>query len=68
VFDLVYVLTGGGPGTATEPVALYTFASLLQHLRFGYGSAVAVVVFAVAFALALLYVRLLGGADAETQR
>ena len=68
VFDLVYVLTGGGPGTATEPVALYTFASLLQHLRFGYGSAVAVVVFAVAFALALLYVRLLGGADAEAHR
>jgi ABC-type sugar transport system permease subunit len=39
VFDLVYVLTGGGPGTATEPVGLYTFSVLLQHLRFGYGSA-----------------------------
>ena len=46
VFDLVYVLTGGGPGTATEPVALYTFAALLHHLRFGYGSALSVVVFA----------------------
>ena len=38
VFDLVYVMTGGGPGTATEPIALYTFATLLQNLRFGFGS------------------------------
>jgi ABC-type sugar transport system permease subunit len=36
------VLTGGGPGTSTEPVALYTFNALLQNLRFGYGSALSV--------------------------
>ena len=68
VFDLVYVLTGGGPGTATEPVVLYTFASLLQHLRFGYGSAVSMVVFAIALVLALAYVRLLGGPAEEARR
>jgi ABC-type sugar transport system permease subunit len=62
VFDLVYVLTGGGPGTATEPIALYTFSALLQQLRFGYGSALSVIVFVVTFILALLYVRLLGAA------
>ena len=45
VFDLVYVMTGGGPGTATEPIALYTFTTLLQNLRFGYGSALSVIVF-----------------------
>lgn len=60
VFDLVYVLTGGGPGTATEPVALYTFNTLLQNLRFGYGSAMSVVIFMVTFGIALLYIRLLG--------
>ena len=27
VFDVVYVMTGGGPGTATEPIALYTFVT-----------------------------------------
>jgi ABC-type sugar transport system permease subunit len=59
VFDLIYVLTGGGPGAATEPISLYTFNALLQNLRFGYGSALSVIVFAVVFALALLYVRLL---------
>ena len=60
VFDLIYVLTGGGPGTATEPVALYTFNVLLQNLRFGYGSALSVLVFLITFAVAMIYVLALG--------
>jgi ABC-type sugar transport system permease subunit len=60
VFDLVYVLTGGGPGTSTEPIALYTFNTLLQDLEFGYGAALSVVVFLVTFGLALLYIKWLG--------
>jgi ABC-type sugar transport system permease subunit len=66
VFDLVYVLTGGGPGTATEVVSLYAFTTLFQDLRFGYGSALSVIAFALTFALALLYIRLLSpAAEAE---
>jgi ABC-type sugar transport system permease subunit len=66
VFDLIYVLTGGGPGTSTEPVALYTFNTLLQNLQFGYGAALSVMVFVVTFALALIYIRVLGaGHDGE---
>jgi ABC-type sugar transport system permease subunit len=61
VFDLVYVMTGGGPGTATEPIALYTFATLLQNLEFGLGAALSMVVFALAFAAALAAIRLFGG-------
>jgi ABC-type sugar transport system permease subunit len=60
VFDLLYALTGGGPGTATEPIALYTHTIILQHLRFGYGSALSVVVFVITFALAIIYIRGLG--------
>ncbi|HUP48208.1 MAG TPA: sugar ABC transporter permease [Thermoanaerobaculia bacterium] len=59
VFDLIYVLTGGGPGTATEPIALYTFNTLFQNLRSGYASALSVVVFLVTFAMAVVYIRLL---------
>jgi ABC-type sugar transport system permease subunit len=59
VFDLIYVLTGGGPGTSTEPVALYTFNALLQNLRFGYGSALSVVIFVITFSIALLYMKAL---------
>lgn len=60
VFDLIYALTGGGPGTSTEPIALYTFNALLQNLQFGYGSALSVIVFLITFCLAILYIRLLG--------
>lgn len=60
VFDLIYVMTGGGPGTSTEPVAVYTFNALLQNLEFGYGAALSVIVFLITFALAMLYMRGLG--------
>jgi ABC-type sugar transport system permease subunit len=60
VFDLIYVLTGGGPGTATEPLALLTFTTLLQNLRFGVGAALSVFVFVLAFLFALACIRLMG--------
>lgn len=60
VFDLIYVLTGGGPGTATEPISLYTFNTFFSNLRFGYGAALSVIVFLATFLLAILYVRGLG--------
>jgi ABC-type sugar transport system permease subunit len=62
LFDLVYVMTGGGPGTATEPLSLYAFIALMQRLRFGYGSALSVTVFLLTFAFALIWVRALGRA------
>lgn len=61
VFDVVYVMTGGGPGTATESIALYTFSVLLQNLRFGFGSALSVMIFGLAFLFALVGIRVLGG-------
>lgn len=60
LFDVAYVVTGGGPGTATEPLSLYAFIALMQRLRFGYGSALSVTVFLLTFAFALIWVRALG--------
>lgn len=60
VFDLVYVLTAGGPGTATEPLSLYAFDALMRHLRFGYGSAISMGIFLTSLAGALAWIRLLG--------
>jgi ABC-type sugar transport system permease subunit len=68
VFDVVYVMTAGGPGTATEVVSLYTFSTLLQHLRFGYGSALSMIIFLATFLLALLYIRAAGSQLLEEQR
>jgi ABC-type sugar transport system permease subunit len=60
LFDLAYVLTGGGPGSATEPLSLYAFIALMQRLRFGYGSALSITVFLLTLVFALLWVRALG--------
>lgn len=43
IFDLVYVMTGGGPGGATETVALYTYRTFMRYLDFGYGAALLVI-------------------------
>jgi ABC-type sugar transport system permease subunit len=60
VFDLVYVMTGGGPGTATEPLALLTYTTLLQHLQFGLGAALSMLMFTGSFLIALAAIRLFG--------
>lgn len=57
VFDLIYVMTGGGPGTATEPLALLTFNALLENLRFGLGAALSILVIVLAGLVAALVVR-----------
>lgn len=43
VFDLVYVITSGGPGHATDVVSLYMYFNAFQYSEVGYGSAIAVV-------------------------
>jgi multiple sugar transport system permease protein len=59
IFDLIAVMTGGGPGGATEVVSLYIYATVMRYLDFGYGSALVVLTFlllvmAVALATFLL--------------
>jgi len=56
VFDLVFVLTGGGPGGATTSLSLYGYNAFAGG-DFGYGSAVSVVLFLIALALSVAYVR-----------
>jgi multiple sugar transport system permease protein len=53
VFDEVYLLTGGGPGTATEVVSFTIFRRFFTEDREGYGSAISVIVL---FLLALIIV------------
>lgn len=62
LFDLPYVMTGGGPGTATEPLSLFAFIALMQRLRFGYGAALSMAVFALTLLVALMSARALGRA------
>jgi multiple sugar transport system permease protein len=55
VFDLVFVLTGGGPGGTTETLTIQAYRNLFQTLQLGLGAAVAVVVFGLVAAVAGLY-------------
>jgi multiple sugar transport system permease protein len=45
IFDLIQVMTGGGPGGATEVVSLYIYSTVMRYLDFGYGAALVVVTF-----------------------
>lgn len=57
-FDIVYVMTGGGPGGSTETLSLYAFQTWFRYLDFGYGAAIAVQGMLVALLLAALVVKL----------
>lgn len=59
VFDLVSVLTGGANGT--ESIAVYAYTQLMSFLNFGYGSALAVLIFIIVFIISLIYMYFLGG-------
>lgn len=54
VFDLIQVMTGGGPGGATEVVSLYIYSTVMRYLDFGYGAALVVVTFLLLVAVVLI--------------
>jgi multiple sugar transport system permease protein len=58
-FDLMYVLTGGGPANTTETLTVYAYRSLFQTLQLGFGSAIGVVIFALVMVVAAGYLRAL---------
>ena len=58
-FDLMFVLTGGGPAGTTETLTVYAYRSLFQAVQLGLGSAVGVVVFALVMLVAWAYLRAL---------
>ncbi len=61
IFDLVWVLTGGGPGGSTETVSVYSYQTFMRYLDIGYGSAqvaaTVVILAIVAFGLYQLLLR-----------
>jgi multiple sugar transport system permease protein len=65
VFDLVFVMTQGGPADATNVLQFYGYKKSFGEGMIGYGSAIAVLVFAISLVLSLVYVRLLGARTLE---
>ncbi|AIF44432.1 MULTISPECIES: carbohydrate ABC transporter permease [Virgibacillus] len=60
VFDLIYVLTGGGPANATESISVYAYKTLFAQQNFGEGSVLSVIVFISVAIISLVYVKLIG--------
>jgi multiple sugar transport system permease protein len=60
VFDLVFVMTQGGPADTTNVLQFYGYKKNFPEGMIGYGSAIAVWFFLVSLILSLGYIRLLG--------
>jgi len=59
VFDTIFLLTGGGPGTATESVSLFTYKMVFDFWNLGAATATAVVVWIMFFAFSNVFYQLL---------
>jgi len=57
LFDLVWVMTGGGPINASNTMATYMIDWGFRRLQIGYASAVSVIVFGISLVVALAYQR-----------
>jgi ABC-type sugar transport system permease subunit len=55
IFDLVYVLTGGGPADSTETLSTLTYKRLFSGLELGYGSAIATAMFLTEVVIAVAF-------------
>jgi multiple sugar transport system permease protein len=57
-FDIIYAMTQGGPGTASETINIYLYNVAFSYYDIGYGSAIAVVFFIVIIAMSMILLAL----------
>ncbi len=60
VYDLITVLTGGGPGGSTETLSIYAYKTMFSQTNFGYGSIIVMVMFVCVLIIAALFIKVLG--------
>ncbi len=66
-FDLIYIITKGGPANGTNIFSYYIYQNTFQFLNFGYGSALAYLLTILAIAMSAFYMKSLkGGLDAQS--
>ncbi len=54
-FDIIYGMTGGGPGFASETLNIFTYQQAFQYFSFGYAASVLIVFFAIVLGVSLLF-------------
>jgi multiple sugar transport system permease protein len=57
VFDVVYIMTGGGPGTSTEVLSYLNFREFIINTDFGIGGAMSIMLIILALIVSFIYVR-----------
>ncbi|MEU4423637.1 sugar ABC transporter permease [Actinoplanes sp. NPDC024001] len=62
-FGLIFVMTGGGPGTASQTTPLYMYEQAFKFYELGYGTAMALVLLAVGGIFSAIYLRLIRWED-----
>lgn len=60
VFDLIFVLTGGGPANSTESISIYAYITLFSQSNFGAGSVLSVIVFISVAIISTLFIKFIG--------
>ena len=63
VFDIIYALTGGGPGDGTKVIGYYAYEQTFRFMDFGTGAAVSIIITLSVLFLAVAYIRLLSTSD-----
>jgi multiple sugar transport system permease protein len=58
VFDLIFVMTAGGPGRATNVLVYQIYQSAFVHFNYGYSSAIAMVLFAIVLVITIVQFRM----------
>jgi multiple sugar transport system permease protein len=58
-FDIVYVLTGGGPGDSTSLISWFAYAEIYKFLNLGAGIALSIIIALITLVLIILYMRAL---------
>ncbi len=65
VFDIIYVMTKGGPGTATESLAILLYKKAFNFNELGYGTAIAVVMFLFILFISIIQLSILRKREVE---
>jgi len=60
VFDLVFVMTQGGPADSTNVLQFYGYKKIFAEGLMGYGSTISVLVFTISLAVAVVYIKAVG--------
>ena len=66
-FDLVYLMTGGGPGTVTEVISMYIYRWGFRNFRLGFTSASSMILLLATLVICAVYLRMLVRRQAYVQ-